>query len=95
MAIGFPPLIPLYRVIPDPNARFDRFGEYNTQLFGKPLVTSIPNYQPSVPAWAPPQVEAQSQPYSALGSDNYQAQPGSLVGAGTASQVGTLVDLQA
>lgn len=52
MAIGFAPLFPLDRVIPDPNARLDRFGDGGYQLFGKPLVTSVPDYVPSQPAWA-------------------------------------------
>ena len=38
MAIGTTPIIPLYRVQPDPNARFQRFGVNDSQLFGKPLV---------------------------------------------------------
>ena len=52
MAIGFAPIIPLDRVVPDPNVRFQRFGVNDTQLFGKPLLTAGPNYQPSRPAWA-------------------------------------------
>jgi len=42
MAIGTTPIIPLYRVQPDPNARFQRFGVNDSQLFGKPLVETAP-----------------------------------------------------
>jgi hypothetical protein len=40
MALGMTPLIPLNRVVPDPNARFERFGQNNDQLFGKPMITT-------------------------------------------------------
>jgi len=39
MAIGMTPLIPLDRVVPVPDARLQRFGVNNSQLFGKPMVT--------------------------------------------------------
>jgi hypothetical protein len=52
MAIGFSPIIPLDRVVPDPDARFQRFGVNDTQLFGKPLLAAEPNYRPSLPTWA-------------------------------------------
>ena len=38
MAISMAPLIPLNRVVPSPDARFQRFGVNGTQLFGKPMV---------------------------------------------------------
>jgi hypothetical protein len=63
MAIGFAPIIPLDRVVPDPNARFQRFGVDETELFGKPLLTAGPNYQPSRPAWTVSSLAAaQAQP---------------------------------
>ena len=41
MAIGATPLLPLYRVQPDPNARFQRFGLNDSQLHGKPMVETV------------------------------------------------------
>lgn len=41
MSVGMSPIIPLYRVQTDPNARFQRFGVNDSQLFGKPLL-SVP-----------------------------------------------------
>jgi|GEM_PF-519351 len=38
MAIGTAPLIPLHPVLANPEARFQRFGLNDAQLFGKPLV---------------------------------------------------------
>ena len=92
MAIGFPPLIPLDRVIPDPNARFERFGEDNTELFGKPLLTSVPNYQPSQPAWEATTPDFQPQRAPALAPD-YSMQAGNLAGRGSSPASGTLLDL--
>ncbi len=40
MALGMTPLIPLNRVVPDPNARFERFGQNDAQLFGKPMISA-------------------------------------------------------
>lgn len=39
MAVGMTPIIPLYRVQPDPDARFQRFGVNDSQFVGKPMVT--------------------------------------------------------
>jgi hypothetical protein len=47
MAIGTTPIIPLYRVQPDPNARFERFGLNDSQLFGKPLLETAFQSQPT------------------------------------------------
>jgi hypothetical protein len=38
MAISSAPLIPLYRVQPLPDARLQRFGVNDSQLFGKPMI---------------------------------------------------------
>lgn len=38
MGIGFSPLIPLYRVQPNPDERFQRFGVNGSQLYGKPIL---------------------------------------------------------
>lgn len=38
MAIGLAPLFPLNRVQTNPEARFQRFGINDSQLFGKPMV---------------------------------------------------------
>lgn len=47
MAVGAVPLIPLYRVQPTPDARLQRFGVNDSQLFGKPLVNvAAPESQP-------------------------------------------------
>ena len=40
MALGATPLIPMYRILPGPNARFDRFGLNYAQLFGSCSILS-------------------------------------------------------
>lgn len=48
MAVGAVPLIPLYRVQPTPDARLQRFGVNDSQLFGKPLLNvATPESQPA------------------------------------------------
>lgn len=37
MNLAGSPLIPLYQVQADPDARFQRFGRNDSQLFGKPI----------------------------------------------------------
>lgn len=49
MAVGMTPLIPLYRVQSDPDARFQRFGMNESQLIGKPMVNLGPESLPSQP----------------------------------------------
>jgi hypothetical protein len=51
MPIGALPTIPLYRVQPNPDARFQRFGLNDSQLYGKPMAEF------SAPALRPAQVE--------------------------------------
>lgn len=95
MAIGFPPLIPLYRVVPDPNARFERFGENNVELFGKPLDTAVANYLPSQAPWAPAiPAAAETQPQAALAPNYSLLGVGNLAGTGAATP-GSLVNLTA
>jgi hypothetical protein len=89
MAIGFPPLIPLDRVIPDPNSRFDRFGVDSTQLFGKPLDTTIPNYQPALPAWAVTSLYAMAAQQVSVPAPDYTRQ----AGTGSAAGLGSTIDL--
>lgn len=38
MALGMAPLIPLNRVVPTPDARFQRFGVNDSELFGTPIL---------------------------------------------------------
>jgi hypothetical protein len=93
MAIGFPPLIPLDRVVPDPGARFERFGVDNLQLFGKPLDTTVPDYQPSAPTWDNPGYYEPVVQTLAIGSGapilntSYTSQAVATTAAGTGAQV--------
>jgi hypothetical protein len=89
-------------VVPDPNARFQRFGVENNQLFGKPINLTVADYRPSVPAWAaatpapaPAQTpaKAQAQTTPALAPD-YTRAGGSLTRTGAAT-TGRLVNLTA
>lgn len=52
MGIGQSPLIPLYRLQPDPEARLQRFGVQDAQLFGKPLVNLNPIHKAPLKAQA-------------------------------------------
>jgi len=88
MAIGFPPIIPLDRVVPDPNARFQRFGIGDTQLFGRPLLTTVPDYLPSRPGWAP-----SSQPAAPALPAGYTAKAVTAPAEKAAAVPGKLVDL--
>ena len=50
MTVGLVPLIPLYRVQANPEARFQRFGINDSQLFGKPMVqVTAQEHQPAQP----------------------------------------------
>jgi hypothetical protein len=66
MAIGAIPTIPLYRVQSNPDARFQRFGLNDSQLFGKPMADfTVPAVRPAqVPRTQPRPEEApvRSQP---------------------------------
>lgn len=57
MAIGTTPLIPLNRVLADPEARFLRFGVNDSQLFGKPLVSFPTQPRPPEPPTKPPRAD--------------------------------------
>lgn len=80
MAIGAIPLIPLHRVLPSPDARLQRFGLNDSQLFGKPLVTlTVPEARPSqlqrkVPHTVVEPIQSQGTPISqqGLGVDKLQ-----------------------
>jgi hypothetical protein len=68
MPVGMAPLIPLNRLQPDSNARFQRFGQNDSQLFGKPLdlvpqpqVSQLQKVTPRKPALP---VEPQAGPKS-------------------------------
>lgn len=64
MAVGMTPLIPLYRVQPDPEARFKRFGSNGSQLIGKPLIEPSQEAKPArspTPARQPSDAFAQLQ----------------------------------
>ncbi len=41
MALSSMPIIPMNRIQPDPEARFQRFGANNGQLYGKPMVDLV------------------------------------------------------
>jgi hypothetical protein len=99
MAIGMTPLVPLYRVMPDPNARYDRFGIDNNQLFGKPLVAfgglsimPAAATQVSSSAEAAPKAAAVSQAPTPLADGVQRA---GTLGTDTPSTLGSLVDVRA
>jgi len=48
MTVGAVPLFPLYRVQPTPEARLQRFGVNDSQLFGKAMLrVTVPESQPA------------------------------------------------
>lgn len=58
MAIGAVPLIPMYRVQTNPDARFQRFGLNDSQLYGKPMISfTAPEARPAHPVVAQPQAK--------------------------------------
>jgi hypothetical protein len=98
MAIGMTPLIPLDRVIPDPAARFERFGINNNQLFGKPMVTfggltTLPAETRT--ASAVPKAEAAPTPPSPGAEPSLLVKWAENPGTGAPSSPGALVDVQA
>ncbi|GLH73032.1 hypothetical protein GETHLI_15340 [Geothrix limicola] len=110
MAIGATPLIPLYRVQPIPDARLQRFGVNNAQLFGKPMVEfTAAEAQPSQPAPARPAASRLQdlqdrnqnpalEPRAFLPDATAPAtapRSSNPAGLGTASGPGALVDLKA
>lgn len=109
MTIGATPLIPLYRVQPIPDARLQRFGVNNTQLFGKPLVefttAETRSSKPAVTRQTPtPLQEALDRNQTSalepptLGPAVAPATTGvssNLLGSGGATKPGALVDLKA
>ncbi len=63
MALGSMPIIPMNRIQPDPEARFQRFGANASRLYGKPMVDLVaPKVQtaPSQPTMAPRHDPAQT-----------------------------------
>ena len=59
MTVGAVPSIPLYRVQPNPEARFQRFGINDSQLFGKPMVrAAAPESRPLQPPRGSPRIVA-------------------------------------
>jgi len=73
MAIGMTPLIPLDRLVPVPDARLQRFGVNNSELFGKPMVTFG---GPSLLANPPGGILAAPQADAAPQAPDRQASPG-------------------
>ena len=104
MALGTDPLIPLNRVLPDPDARFQRFGLNNSKLFGQALLAPGPRIPPAradAPAAAPAKAEKPAQ-----GASGLPAAAGKTLAAGYAGYTalsvtapaaasGSRVDLQA
>jgi len=41
MAVGFTPIIPMNPIQTNPDARFQRFGTNESQLFGKPMLAGF------------------------------------------------------
>lgn len=106
MAIGMPSLIPLYRVQPDPEARFQRFGANDVQLFGKAMV-STGTGTPPAPALRPRMVDSstpESSPFAPAKEprfDKPSAQPpleatyGGSKGQGGGTSLGGMIDFKA
>ena len=106
MAIGTTPIIPLNRFVPSPDARFQRFGVNDTQLFGKPVVDlAAPKVRTPQPPTSLPHATAQA--HEAAGSKGgagaepstsalgYSAKAGNQPGTGAAPKVGTLLNTKA
>lgn len=101
MAIGMSSLIPLYRVQPDPEARFQRFGVNDSQLFGKALVT----FGSGAPAAQPRKTEdsPSEESYSAKPQENRfdktsaltQPEPTYGPSKGTGTGLGSFLDVMA
>lgn len=104
MTLGAIPTIPLYRVQPNPDARFQRFGLNDAQLYGKPMAEfSAPAVRPAqaprIPT-RPEETPVRSQsiviakpletPATAV---NYSSR--STNQPGTAAQPGAFVDTKA
>lgn len=105
MAVGMAALIPLYRVQPDPNARFQRFGVNDTQLFGKPMI-DIGNQATAAPAPPPRKTESNSAENSRqTAQETWLERPPTLPkleatygdgkGSATGTSLGTQIDFKA
>jgi hypothetical protein len=95
MAIGMTPLIPLNRIIPDPAARFERFGVNNDQLFGKPMITfGGLSTLPAAPRAAAKPEAAPAQASPAADQRPALAKWAGSPGAGAKSPLGALVDVK-
>lgn len=100
MTLGTTPIIPLYQVQSDPQARFQRFGRNGEQLFGKPINAELQTMRSSArtAATTPPSQEARAteearprtQPYAPIGSENPRG-----TARGVSANLGGTVDLMA
>ena len=79
MAIGFTPIIPMNPIQANPDARFQRFGTNDSQLFGKPMLTGS-----VAPKTQSPQVQlpAVTPPATAQAPVHKLPEVGSLTGEG-------------
>ena len=80
MPLGTDPIIPLNRLVPNPDVRFQRFGLNDSRLFGQPLLASGPRIPPAKPPEAalnPVRVEALAAGYSARSETRTEPAAGS------------------
>ncbi len=106
MAIGASPIIPLHRVLADPEARFQRFGLNDSQLFGKPLVNLASPSKRTVAQEARPEetlkktrgLEAEPSAQGALAPElapTYSGQAETQTGLASVPKAGSYVNLKA
>jgi len=81
MAIGMTPISPLYRIQPDPNVRFQRFGVNDSQLFGKPLVETGSQPRPVPTPLELARAAAKPQAATAAAPKQHQPEPAVLAAA--------------
>jgi len=91
MPLDTDPIIPLNRLVPNPDVRFQRFGLNDSRLFGQPLLASGPRIPPAAPNGAaapakppeaalnPVRVEALAAGYSARSETRTEPAAGSRV----------------
>ncbi len=95
MNLSGTPLIPLYQVQADPNARFQRFGRNDAQLFGKPI-----NAELQAPRRAAEPVQPREKPAAEREDAPVAAKPARYVASGRsepvqAAPLGSSLDLKA
>lgn len=94
MPIGPAPLIPLHRVIPDPEARFQRFGVNDSQLIGKPIL-SLPAPAKAEEDPKRTRTPEEARPTEAKLAPDYARTVPETRRAGPSAEPGSLLDVKA